>query len=62
MGGLISTVTSLINAAFVGGENTSSWVGAVVSTITANPILEIGFILSISGIAVGFVRRLTKLG
>lgn len=62
MAGLISTVTELINAAFVGGENSTAWVTQVVGTIMAHPILEIGFIMSISGIAVGFVKRLTKLG
>lgn len=64
MTGLITTVTSLINAVFVDGgtENGTSWVSAVVSTITANPILMIGFILSIGGYAVGVVKRLTKLG
>lgn len=62
MSGLITTVTQLINAAFVGGENSTAWVTQVVSTIMAHPILEIGFVLSISGIAVGFVKRLSKLG
>lgn len=65
MTALINTVTSLINAVFVGGSGegaSGSWVGSVVSTITANPILMVGFILSIAGFAVGTVKRLVKLG
>lgn len=64
MANLITTVTSLVNAVFVdgGAEGGTSWVSAVVSTITANPILLIGFILSIGGYAVGVVKRLTRLG
>lgn len=65
MSGLISTVTQLIQAVFVGGSGegaAGSWVGSVVSCITANPILMVGFILGIAGFAVGTVKRLTKLG
>lgn len=65
MASLISTVSSLVNAVFVGGSGegaSGSWVGSVVATINANPILMIGFILSIAGFGVGVVKRLTKLG
>lgn len=65
MSSLISTVTSLINAVFVGGSGegaAGSWVGSVVSCINSNPILLVGFVLGISGFAVGVVKRLTKLG
>lgn len=60
MGNLITTVGNLISAAF----GTNGWVSSVVGSITAsgNEILLVGFIMSISGIAVGFVKRLTKLG
>lgn len=60
MADLITTVGTLVNAAF--GAN--GWVTKVVGAIMAegNEILQIGFILSIAGISVGFVRRLTKLG
>lgn len=65
MSSLISTVTSLINAVFVGGSGegaAGSWVGSVVSCITANPVLLVGFVLGIAGFAVGTVKRLTRLG
>ena len=65
MAGLISTVTDFISAVFVGGSGegaAGSWVGSVVGCITANPLLEVGFILGIAGFAVGTVKRLTKLG
>lgn len=65
MSSLISSVTSLINAVFVGGSGegaAGSWVGSVVSCITANPLLMVGFILGIAGFAVGTVKRLTRLG
>lgn len=65
MQGLINSVTSLINAVFVGGTGegaAGSWVGSVVSCITANSILMVGFILGIAGFAVGTVKRLTRLG
>lgn len=65
MNALITTVTSLINAVFVGGTGegaSASWVSSVVSCITANPILMVGFILGIAGFAVGTVKRLTRLG
>lgn len=65
MGSLISAVTSLVNAAFVGGTGEGAhgaWVTTVVSCITSNPLLEVGFILSISGFAIGAIRRLCKLG
>lgn len=60
MSGLITTVTSLVNAVF--GAN--GWVSSVVGAITAegNEILLIGFILSIAGFGVGVVKRLTRLG
>lgn len=65
MSALISSVTSLINAVFVGGTGegaAGSWVGSVVGCITANPLLMVGFILGIAGFAVGTVKRLTRLG
>lgn len=67
MTALINTVTSLVNAVFVGGSGegaSGSWVGSVVSAITAsgNEILLVGFILSIAGFGVGIVKRLTRLG
>lgn len=65
MQSLLNTVGSLINAAFVGGSGEgaqAAWVTTVVSCITSNPLLEVGFILSISGFAIGAIRRLCKLG
>lgn len=65
MTALIQTVTGLISAVFTSttGDNAqTAWVTSVVQAITSNPILLIGFILSISGFAVGVVKRLTKLG
>lgn len=65
MASLISTVTTLVNAVFVGGSGegaSASWIGSVVSCINANPILLVGFILSVAGFAIGAVKRLTRLG
>lgn len=60
MSTLLDTVGSLINAAF----GTSGWVSKVITCITAegNEILVVGFVLSISGFAIGAIRRLCKLG
>lgn len=65
MSSLITTVTSLIDAVFVGGSGegaAASWVSSVVSCINSNPILLIGFITGIAGFAIGAVKRLTRLG
>lgn len=65
MANLISTVTTLVKAVFVGGTGdgaAASWIGSVVATINANPILLVGFVLGIAGFAVGTVKRLTRLG
>ena len=65
MASLISTVTTLVNAVFVGGTGegaSASWIGSVVACINANPILLVGFILSVAGFAIGAVKRLTRLG
>lgn len=34
---------------------------SVVNTITANPILLLGFLMSLCGFVVGYVRRLMNL-
>jgi len=64
MAGFISTCGQLVDALFVNGgsENGTAWVSSVVSTIMANPILEIGFIISVAMLAVGAVKRLSRLG
>lgn len=65
MSGFISTVTSLVNAIFVGGTGegaSASWVSSVVACINANPILLIGFVISVACLGVGVVKRLTRLG
>lgn len=65
MTALIQTVTQLVSAVFTTttGEGAhTAWATSVVQAITSNPILLIGFILSIGGFAVGIVKRLTKLG
>lgn len=42
-----------------------SWVmtclGSIVTTITSNPILLIGFLMALCGFVVGFARRLMNL-
>lgn len=40
---------------------TMSSLGSVVSTLTSNPILLIGFLMSICGFVIGFARRLMNL-
>ena len=60
MQNLIDTVGLLVNALF--GAN--GWVSKVVGTITAsgNEILLVGFIVSLACLAVGVVKRLSRLG
>lgn len=65
MAAFLQSVTALVNAVFVGGTGegaAGSWVGSVISTVTAQPILLIGFIMSVAGFAIGAVKRLTRLG
>lgn len=64
MSALISSVGQLVNALFVdgGAEGGTPWVSSVVSTITSNPILLIGFVISLACLAVGVVKRLSRLG
>lgn len=65
MGNFLGNVTSLIDAAFVGGSGegaAAGWVPTVVTCITSNPLLLVGFVLSISGFAIGCIKRLTRLG
>lgn len=65
MATFIQTVGQLVDALFVGGTGegaSPAWVTSVVSTITANPILLIGFVISVACLAVGVVKRLTRLG
>lgn len=38
-----------------------SWMGTVVNTITSTPLLLLGFILAISGFAVGLFNRLVRI-
>lgn len=60
MQNLIDTVGLLVNALF----GTNGWVAKVVGTITAsgNEILLVGFIVSLACLAVGVVKRLSRLG
>lgn len=60
MSTLLQSVGQLVTAAF--GSN--GWVSSVIGCITAegNEILVVGFVLSISGFAIGAIRRLCKLG
>lgn len=60
MQAFITTVGQLVTALF----GADGWVSSVVGTITAsgNEILLIGFVISVACLAVGVVRRLTKLG
>lgn len=65
MSAFLSSVGALVNALFVGGTGegaSPAWVTSVVSTITANPILMIGFVISVACLSIGVVRSLTKLG
>lgn len=64
MQALISDITALVNAVFVNGgsENGTAWVSSIVTCITSNPLLYIGFILSIAGFGIGAIKRLSKLG
>lgn len=63
MSALITSVGQLVDALFVNGgsENGTAWVSSVVTTITSNPILLIGFIISLACLAVGVVKRLSRL-
>lgn len=61
MSSIISSVSALVNALFVSGENSTAWVPAVINTITSNGILLIGVITGLSGLAVGMVRRLMNI-
>lgn len=60
MSTFLGNVTDLIGLAF--GAN--GWVAKVVTCITAsgNELLLVGFVLSISGFAIGCIKRLTNLG
>lgn len=61
MANIISNVGQLVNALFVSGENSTAWVPAVIDTITGTPILLIGVITGLSGLALGMVRRLMNI-
>lgn len=56
MAALLAQVGSFVTAAI-------GWMGSVVGAITAegNEILLIGFIMGISGFAVGLFKRLTRI-
>jgi len=60
MSTFITTCGSLVTALF----GTGGWVSSVVGAITAsgNEILLIGFVISVAMLAVGAVKRLSKLG
>lgn len=65
MSAFLGNVTDLINAAFVGGTGegaAAGWIPTVVSCITGNPLLLVGFVLSIAGFSIGCIKRLTRLG
>lgn len=38
-----------------------SWMGTVVTTITSTPLLLLGFVMAISGFAVGLFHRLVRI-
>lgn len=58
MADLITEVGRIVTAAF--GAN--GWVASIIDCVTANPILYIGFILSIAGFGIGAIKRLSRLG
>lgn len=64
MSDIISAITALINAIFVGtpgtgGEGgTPSWISTIISTITSNPLILMAVILPFVGLGVGLLRRL----
>ena len=64
MQGFLTEVGKLVSALFVdgGSENGTAWVTSIVTCITSNPILYIGFIISVACLGVGVVKRLSKLG
>lgn len=64
MSSIISAITDIINAIFVGtpaGDGTPavpSWISTIVSTITSNSLLLIAVVLPFVGLGVGMLRRL----
>lgn len=66
MSNIISAITNLINAIFVGTPGTGgvggtpSWISTVITTITAsgNEVILIAVILPFVGLGVGLLKRL----
>lgn len=52
---ILSQATLLFNYVF-------NSLGTVVSTITSNPILLFGFLITLVGLVVGIFRRLSNIG
>lgn len=61
MDNILGAVSLVVQKLFVSGENSTAWVPMVINTIVAQPILLLGFILSVSGLAVGMVKRLVNI-
>lgn len=61
MSNFIEAIGDIITAAFVGGENTSSWIGSALSAITSNPLILMAVILPFVGLGIGLVKRLFLL-
>lgn len=38
-----------------------SWMGTIVSTIVSTPLLLLGFIMAVSGFAVGLFHRIVRI-
>ena len=51
MTALLTTVTEVFTAAI-------GWVGTVASTIASEPLMLIGFVLGLGGIAIGYFKRM----
>lgn len=64
MSTIISAITDVIKAVFVGDPTATtpvpSWISIVVSTITSNPIILFAVLIPFVGIGIGLLRRLFK--
>lgn len=54
MAAILADVTTFITSAV-------SWMGTIVTTIVSTPLLLLGFILAISGFAVGLFHRVVRI-
>lgn len=64
MSTVISTITDIIKAVFVGNPSATpavpSWISIVISTITSNPIILFAVLIPFVGVGISLLRRLFK--